>query len=192
MSGVVLSTLAAMVGPGLLIGATFGLVYVLVNAGALPGPVALVLRVLAAVAYAGLVVTVFRLGRPSPGSGGGGVRFSRGYWVVVGAEVAAFIIGNAVLSGPLGRPEAVLPWVTTVVGVHFLVLARVWRTASIAWQGAALSACGVLALVLAFSSAGPVAIATVAAVVPGFLLLAGSWWGVLAIKRGLVQPAATH
>lgn len=150
-----------MVGPGLLIGATFGLVYVLVNAGALPGPVALVLRVLAAVAYAGLVVVVVvvRAGRPSGGPGGGGVRFSRGYWVVVGGEVAAFVVGNAVLSGPLERPEAVLPWVTTVVGVHFLVLA--------------------------FSSATPAAVATVAGVVPGFLLLAGSWWGALAVRRGV-------
>ncbi len=181
-----------MAGPGLLIGATFGLVYVLVNAGALPGPVALVLRVLAAVTYAGLVVVVLRRGRPSGSPGGGGVRFSRGYWVVVGAEVAAFVVGNVVLSSPLERPQAVLPWVTTVVGVHFLVLATVWRAASIAWQGAALTACGVVALVLAFSSAGPAVIATVAGVVPGFLLLAGSWSGATAAKRDAVQPVPIH
>lgn len=176
-----------MVGPGLLIGATFGLVYVLVNAGVLPGPVALVLRVLAGLLYAGLVVVVVRAGRPSRGPGGGGMRFSRGYWVVVGGEVAAFIIGNAVLSGPLERPEAVLPWVTTVVGVHFLLLAKVWRSASIGWQGGALTLCGMVALVLAFSSATPAAIATVAGVVPGFLLLAGSWWGA---TLGIARHAA--
>lgn len=167
---------------GLLIGATFGLVYVLVNAGELGGTTALLLRVLAAAVYAALLVVVLRQG---PGGGTGTAPRStlgRGYWAVLVAEVVAFFGGNALLSGPLDRPDAVLPWVTTVVGVHFLPLARLWAAPSLAALGGALTVCGVTGLVLAFAGASPAVVRTVAGVVPGAVLLAGSWWGALASR----------
>jgi hypothetical protein len=81
------------------------------------------------------------------------------------------------LRGPLALPLAVLPWITFVVGVHFLGLARVWSAPSLAWLGAAIAACGVLGLVVAAIGAGEAVVAAVAGVVPGLILLAGSWWG---------------
>ncbi len=167
-----------------LIGATFGLLYVLVNAGAL-GAAATVLRVIAVIAYAGLLVVALRAPAPrldgAQHAGTGG--FTRGYWFIVAAEVIALFAGNALLAGPLERPQAVLPWVTTVVGVHFLALARVWHAASIGWLGGALALCGAFGLVLAWSTEATAWIAAVAGVLPGAILLAGSWWAVASGRR---------
>ena len=171
--------------PGLLVGATFGLVYVLVNAGGLPGPVAGVLRVAAAVAYTVLVVLVLRAGRPSTPVGAVSPGFTRGYWLVVAGEVAAFVVGNALLSGPLDLPEAVLGWVTTVVGVHFVVLARLWQAPSLAAVGGALTLLGLLGIGLALGGADRETVGVAAGVAPGLLLLAACWWGALDERRSL-------
>jgi hypothetical protein len=65
-----------------------------------------------------------------------------------------------------------------VVGVHFVLLARVWRERSIGWVGGALAVCGALGLGAALAGAPPAAVTVLAGVLPGVLLLAGSWWGV--------------
>ena len=61
----------------------------------------------------------------------------RSYWLVVGAEVASAAVGIVVLS-LLDRPLGVLPWVSLVVGLHFVGLARVWHQPSLHVVGAAL------------------------------------------------------
>lgn len=174
---------------GLLIGAVFGTIYVVVNAGALGAPIGPLLQVVGVVALVGLLVFMFR-SRPEPtaAAADNAVGFSRWYWVVVAAEVVAFFAGAAVLRGPLDLPLAVLPWITFVVGVHFLGLAKVWSAPSLVWLGAGLAACGVLGLLVAVTGAGEAVVAVVAGVVPGLLLLGGSWWG--AIRGGREQAAA--
>jgi hypothetical protein len=102
--------------------------------------------------------------------------------------VVAFIAGTAVLRGPLDLPLAVLPWITFVVGVHFLGLAKVWSAPSLAWLGAGLAACGGAGLLAAVAGAGEAVVAVVAGVVPGLLLLGGSWWG--AVRGGRKQAPA--
>lgn len=174
---------------GVLIGAIFGTIYVLVNAATLGAPVGPVLQVAGAAAFLGLLVVVFRSRPASEGAApAGAAGFGRGYWIVVAAEVLAFFVGAAVLRGPLALPLAVLPWITFVVGVHFFGLAKVWSARSLAWLGAAIAACGVLGLVVAAFGADEAAVAVVAGVIPGLILLAGSWWGVL---RGGPQRADT-
>lgn len=95
-------------------------------------------------------------------------------WSIVAAEVVAVVAGIAVLNGPLGLPRAVLPWVTFVVGVHFLGLVRGWKAPSLSWLGAGMALCGASGLVAAALGAPTAAIAAVAGVAPGALLLAGS------------------
>jgi hypothetical protein len=162
---------------GLAIGAAFGTVYVVVNAAALAAPFGLLLQILGVAAFAGLLVVLFRT-RPAPASvpSSGQVGFGRGYWIVVAAEVLAFFAGTLALRGPLALPLAVLPWITFVVGVHFLGLAKVWRARSVAWMGAALTACGVLGLVLAALRSSQAAVSAVAGVAPGLVLLGFGWW----------------
>jgi len=161
---------------GLIIGATFGLVYVLVNAGAFGMAVAVVLQVLAVAVLVGLLVVLFR-----PGAGAGEVqtdpvRFSRGYWIILLAEVLAVFGGNLVINLVLELPAAVLPWVTFVVGVHFLGLARVWSAPSLTVVGGALAVCGLVGFAIAAIGGPAAAVAAVAGVLPGFVLLGGSWF----------------
>ena len=92
--------------------ATFGLVYVEVNAGALPSVIAGVARIVGAVLFI-VVAALLLAGRHSSPTDGTPARqgFGRGYWVVVGVEVAAIVVGARLLTGPLGLPHGVVPTV---------------------------------------------------------------------------------
>lgn len=174
---------------GSLIGAAFGLVFVLANTGSLPGPVAGVLRVLAVAAAVAVIVLVRR---PSPALQGAGGGFGRGYWLVVGAEVVALFGGLAVLNGPLQAPQAAVAWVALVVGLHFTALAVVWREPAFFVLGAAMAACGAVGLGLAALGSGAVPIDVVAGVVPGGLLLAAALWGVTGGPARRRSPVASR
>jgi hypothetical protein len=162
---------------GLVVGAAFGLAYVLVNAGPLPSPVGALLRVLAILAFAGVLVALRGAAAPPASDGATRPRFGRGYLLVVAAEVAAFAGGNALLNGPLDLPRGVLGWISFVVGVHFLGLAGIWNEPSLRLLGIAIAALGALGLGVAAAGGSEAAVAAVAGVGPGALLLAGSLWG---------------
>jgi len=126
------------------IGAGFGLIFVLVNTGSFPAAVAVLFRVLAVLAFiAVLLAVVVAERRPSPASAdrpmGGG--FTLGYWLVVVAEVGAIAAGLAVLNGPLHAPQAAVAWIALVVGIHFIALAAVWKLLFFHGLGVALMMC---------------------------------------------------
>jgi hypothetical protein len=175
---------------GLVIGAVFGLIYVVVNARALPSPVGLLLQVLGAVAFVGVLVALRRArttetGDDAPRRGSG-----QGYWLVVAAEVAAGAVGIVLLNGPFDLPQGVLPWVSFVVGVHFFGLAKIWGESSLGWLGAGIAVLGVLGLGLASAGASDATIASIAGVCPGVLLLTGSLLG--AAQQGQRSRAPTE
>lgn len=160
---------------GLTIGTTFGLVFVLVNAAALPSPWSLALRVAGVVAFLAVQLAIWAAAQHpvSPASAGAGGGFTRGFWVVVALEVVALIGGIRVIAGVFDAPEAGVAWVAVVVGLHFSALAVVWAERSLHVLAAALTACGTAGLLLAATGAGEAAIATVGGVLPGFVLIAG-------------------
>lgn len=164
---------------GLVIGAVFGLIYVVVNASALGTPVGPLLQLLGLAAFVGLLVVLRRSPSVPVDAVASSPRFGSGYWLVIAGEVAAMVAGIAVLNGLLELPQAVLPWISFVVGVHFLVLARVWGEPSLSWLGAGITVCGALGLTVAAVGADDATIAAIAGVAPGALLLAGSWWGTI-------------
>ena len=169
---------------GLTIGTAFGLVYVLVNAGVLPAPWPLALRVVAVLAFVGVQLALQAAARrPAPDQVYRGGGFTRAYWLVVAVEAVALFGGLEVLARVFDAPEAGVAWVSVVVGVHFVALAVVWREASLHVLGAALALCGTAGLVLAATGTGDVVIATVGGVVPGFVLLAGGAWAATAGGR---------
>ncbi len=86
------------------------------------------------------------------------------------------LAGWYLLNGPLGRPDAALPWVTLVVGVHFFALALVFRARAQHFLGASLTVCGVVGLALAVGGAPASSVALTAGICPGFVLLAFSLW----------------
>ncbi|MEV6973100.1 hypothetical protein [Kitasatospora sp. NPDC093806] len=161
-----------------LIGAIFGLAFIMVNAAALPTAVGIPLRVLAILAFLRLF-TMLRRSRTAQAAATATARpsvFGRGYRLVVVAEVAAGVAGLFVLSHVLHTPQAAVGWIALVVGVHFFGLAAVWRMPSVNRLAAAMSVCGAVGLALAFADAPRAAIAAVAGIVPGVLLLASVWW----------------
>ncbi|MCQ4040548.1 hypothetical protein ACFOSC_21560 [Streptantibioticus rubrisoli] len=147
-----------------LIGGAFGLVFVEVDAGALPSPASVALRVLAVAAFLGLAVAL-RRARPAGSSGAG--RFGREYWLVVALEVVAGVAGIVVIKAALHAPQATVAWISFVVGLHFLGLAVVWRRPRLHWLAAGLTACGAAGLALAGCGCPAAAIAATAGVVPG-------------------------
>jgi hypothetical protein len=172
---------------GSLIGAAFGLVYVEANAGSLPGGVVTALRIAAALAFLGLIALLARGSRArsdEPKRPGG--QFGTVYWLVVAAEVFAIFVGAAIVRGPLGLEDAVVAWVSVVVGAHFVALAEVWGGMRFfRGLGLALGLCGVAGIAADAAGASTAVVATFGGVLPGVLLLGAAYVGAL----GLVADA---
>jgi hypothetical protein len=136
------------------------------------------LRIAAGVVFAGLVALLALPAGPRPPvdprvrSG-----FGKGYWLVVAGEAAAIPAGAAVISGPAGLQHAAVAWVSVVVGVHFVVLAAIWRLPLFRYLGVAMALCGIAGLTAAAAGASVAATAGVGGVPPGALLLATGSWG---------------
>ncbi len=162
----------------MLIGSIFGVVYVTVNAGSLSSPAAPVLRIAGIAAFVGLVIALRQVDLEKRGIRASG-RFSRGYWVVVVAEVVAILAGWVIVTGPLDAPDAGVAWTSVVVGVHFFGLAAVWKQPFQAWLGGAITVCGVSGLILAALGASTPVVAVVAGVAPGLLLLGAGYWPII-------------
>jgi hypothetical protein len=168
--------------PGVLIGATFGLAFIVINAGTLPTGVAFTVRILGVAGYLGLIglMASSHASAPDPSSDRSPpAMFGRGYWMIVLAEVAAGMAGLIVINGLLDHPDAGVAWIALVVGLHFIGLAAIWHEPSVGWLGAAIALCGLAGLLLAAADASEATIATVGGIIPGVLLLGGSWWATL-------------
>ncbi|MFA7765991.1 hypothetical protein [Streptomyces sp. NRRL S-448] len=160
---------------GRLIGAIFGLVFIVANAGTLPTAAAVPLRLLAIAWFLWLFIALRRARMPRAGSAAPRM-FGRGYVLVVAAEVAAALAGVLVINLVLHVPQATVAWISLVVGLHFFGLAVVWRRPSLRLLAATMAACGAAGLVLAACGASLAVIATVAGIAPGALLLGSVAW----------------
>lgn len=153
-----------------LVGAIFGLVFVLVNAGEAAAPYDLLIRGLGLVTFLVVAVLLFRSTRgaaepqPQPGAG-------RVYRIAVVAEVVA-LFGGAQLLNRTGHTDLSLPWVVIVVGVHFFPLGWAFRAPFFHLLAGALVALGVLGGALALAGAGQAVVSLVAGVGAGAVLLA--------------------
>jgi hypothetical protein len=184
---------------GLIIGAGFGTLFILINSGPpLEPTVTLVLRVLAVLGFVALVVGTVLIGRPSsspdsrsgvdpePATGLQMDQFGTRYWIVVAAEVVLLFGGFQVLRRLEAPAQTGVAWVAVVVGVHFIAFLWVWKQRSILIPGVLLTGYGVVGLIMATTSA--VAwVPVVSGVLSGVTLLAGSLL-VLGSRRDLAQP----
>lgn len=161
---------------GRLIGALFGLVFVLANARALPTAAAVPVCALGIASFVWLFVALRRVRTPPAGPGAAPRKFGRGYLLVVAAEVVAVVAGFLVINLVFHAPQAAVPWLSLVVGLHFFGLAVVWHMPSLRLLAAAMAACGAAGLVLAACGASLAVIATVSGIAPGALLLGSVWW----------------
>lgn len=129
-----------------LIGTGFGLLFVLINAGSLPAPWPLPVRVAGVVLTAAVVARVLirptaPAPRPEPSA-------MRTYWRWVGIEGLAIFAGTFLL-GRLGLGEFGVLWVIAVVGVHFLPFATAFGRRTYAVLGWVLIALALLGALLA-------------------------------------------
>lgn len=159
---------------GSLIATTFGLVFVLVNSGGLPGNWPTVVRIAGGVVGVVLLLGILRAsrlpgGRPDLDHGG----FSdRRYWTIVGIEGLALMGGLFVLNAVFERPEFAVAWIAIVVGVHFIGLARVWHVNMYLWLGGVQTVLGVIGFVIGIGGGSAGTIGVVAGVGSGVALFA--------------------
>lgn len=107
-----------------MIAACAGLVFMVVNAGALPGDVALAVRVLGVMFFIAVMWFTMLSGTGEATQQGVPDQEAwRIYWLAVAFEVVLIPFGAAALSRS-GHVELVVPWVAFVVGMHFLPFAR--------------------------------------------------------------------
>lgn len=157
---------------GSLVGVVFGLVFIEVNSGGLPGNWPLVVRVAGAVVAAGLLaglVWVARKGEVEEKVASGGF-VGRRYWNIVGLEGLALFGGLIVINGALGKPEFAVPWIALVVGVHFVFLGHAWQIDLYKWLGYVQSALGLAGFALAATGAALSTVNLVAGVLSGVAL----------------------
>jgi hypothetical protein len=189
---------------GMLIGASFGTAFVIVNAHSPLNTVigtilrvAAVLGLLSVIAMWVLAIRQARSGGAEPAGIPGpaaATMFNRGYWLVVVAEVVLLFGGIAVLRAWERPEETNVAWIAFVVGVHFIALAPAWRQRSIILPGVILALFGVAGLILSATSA--VAwVPLVSGVLSGVTLLAGcatfAWRGLSSqTVRGQVTSKA--
>ncbi|MCW2762140.1 MAG: hypothetical protein JWR85_2341 [Marmoricola sp.] len=151
-----------------LVGAVFGLVFVLVNAGDLPSPWSLVVRVLGVLAFVAVVVVLRRGGaEPLPSAGRRALRL---YGVAVVVEVLALFGGTSLLN-QTGHEELGLPWVVIVVGLHFVPIGFIFRAKFFYALAGILVALGVLGSALALAGTDRWVVSLVTGVGAGATLL---------------------
>ena len=112
----------------------------------------------------------------------------RGYGFTVLAEVLAILVGSRVLAGVFDLAEETLPWVATVVGVHFVLFARIFKESIFAVLGIPMTVCGVVGVAIAVSGVGRLPITIVGGIAPGVNMLAAVGWSAWTGRRAPAIP----
>ena len=156
-----------------MIGAIGGLVSVQVNAGALAGGMAVVVRALGVVAVLVVVtLTMLRRGEQLQPGPAPAQQAWRTYWSAVVLLVILIPVGANLLRW-MHHPELVVPWVVLIVGAHFLPFARAFGVPLFLRLACTMMTLGLIGGVLAVA-VSPDAGTLVAGVLSGFVLLASA------------------
>lgn len=158
---------------GHVIGASFGLVFVLVNSAPVATAVRVTLCILAVAAFLVVIAAFIKTVR----IGGRGERadanlgFNGRYWLIVGGEAILLFGGITIVR--LIEPAASLGWIALVVGVHFFPLARLWAAgrAQLVGIAIAMTVLGIVGIVIAFTTHNADVVALVSGVGSGIVLL---------------------
>ena len=162
---------------GAIIGAAFGLVFVLANARSpLSSTADSLLRTLAILGFGAVLVvgamarrrTDHREAAPRP------TRFGSRFWLIVAGEALLLAAGLAILRAVHAPQEVNVAWIALVVGVHFIAfeVAGVWEH-GVAVAGSILVVLGVAGFAMAAASEAQW-IPFVSGVLSGLTLLAGT------------------
>lgn len=172
---------------GSIIGAIGGVIFVLVNAGAVPGSLAW--RIAAGVACAAIVWSVILRG-PDIDQAPPSRTALRTYGIAVTALVVAIPVGASIISNVLHKPNAVVVWVVLVVGAHFVPFSRAFDLPVFAWLSASLIVVAAAGAVPALANNSALA-AGWTGVAAGFVLLLFAGIGPR-LSRGAIQPGSVR
>ena len=92
------------------------------------------------------------------------------FWIVVVLEVVFIIGGTQLFIRVLDVPSASLPWVATVLGVHWLVFRMVFQQDVFLWLGWFTLTLGVVGLMVALTGVAEENTAAAIAIASGFLV----------------------
>lgn len=145
---------------GAAVGLVGGLLFVVLNGPVLPVPWPTVVIAAGVVLFLFTIRTVLRT-PPDPDSYRPDERQMQAFWITLGLEAAAIFGGAFVIVRVLDRPDASLPWISLVLGVHWLVFHRVFGEPVFLWLGWLTLTCGVIGMLAALTQIGPPASATV-------------------------------
>ena len=139
---------------GALIGLAAGVVLVAVTGFVLPTPWSgVVIGVAVAVA---LLATRTVLRTPADATAyRPDARQMQAFWITIALEVAALVGGGLVINEGLHLPEASLPWLSLVLGVHWLVVKAVFQQDVFLWLGWFTLTLGVVGMIAALGRVGP-------------------------------------
>ena len=154
---------------GALIGAVGGLAFLLVSSWPIPEPYRSVITVAVVVWFLWVLWEVWRVPN-DPDAVRPDARQMRTFWIVVAIEVVLIFGGAQLFIRVLDNPSASLPWVATVLGVHWLVFRAVFREDVFLWLGFLTLACGLTGLMVALTGVAEENTAAATALSSGFIL----------------------
>jgi hypothetical protein len=117
-----------------------------------------------------------------PTEGAGSLFSSPAYRLVVALEVVA-LLGGALLLGAIGHREYIIAWFATVVGIHFLALARLFWVGFYG-LGTALIAAGIAGAITGFAGGGLGGIEAVSGLIAAASLFVAGGWTVVRARAG--------
>lgn len=176
---------------GALIGAGFGLLFLVLNTVQFSTLGRTLVITVGVIVFAGIVVFAARgllrkrgggdrLG--APGERGRRERTSwRAYWIIVLIEAILLFAGTRLLAS-LGHSELGVAWVAVVVGTHFFALGRVFELNRFHVLATVVTLCGIGGFI-AFFAAAPAFIPVISGVISGFVLLAFAVWALTPTER---------
>jgi hypothetical protein len=135
---------------GALVGAVGGVLFLLLNAWPLGEPWAPLVQVIGVAWFLLVVWAVMRV-PDDPDAVKPDARQMQAFWIVVALEVVLIIGGTQLAIHVLMTPSASVPWVATVLGVHWLVFRMVFREDVFLWLGWFTLTCGVVGLLVALT-----------------------------------------
>jgi hypothetical protein len=154
---------------GAIIGAVGGLAFLLVNSWPFPEPYRSVITVAVVLWFLWTVWEVLRV-PDDPDAVRPDARQLRTFWIVVAVEVVLIVGGAQLFIRVLDNPSASLPWIATVLGVHWLVFRSVFREDVFLWLGTLTLTCGLTGLLVALTGVAEENTAAAIAIASGFLV----------------------
>ncbi|UZD62316.1 hypothetical protein [Brevibacterium sp. JSBI002] len=176
---------------GALIGAGFGLLFLIINTVQFSTLGRTLVIAVGVIVFVGIAVLAVRGLLRKRGGGGrlgeSGERgrreppFGRAYWIIVLIEAVLLFAGTRLLAS-LGHPELGVAWVAVVVGTHFFALGWVFGLDRFHVLATVVTLCGTGGFI-AFFAAAPAFIPVISGVISGFVLLAFAMWALIPTER---------